>query len=179
MKRGRRPVRGSALERLVRNIRLVVFDFDGVFTDNRVLVGEDGREAVFCSRSDGLGLDFLRQSGVDCLVLSLESNPVVARRCEKLKLEYRQGCADKWALLEELLREKGIDPRQAAYVGNDVNDLACMERVGLAICVADAYPQVKAAAHWVTRHKGGQGAVREICDLFVRVRNGTGRNHGR
>jgi YrbI family 3-deoxy-D-manno-octulosonate 8-phosphate phosphatase len=156
-----------------------VFDFDGVFTDNRVLVGDDGRESVFCSRADGLGLEHLRQSGVQCLVLSLESNPVVGRRCEKLKLEYRQGCADKWALLEGLLREKGIDRRQVAYVGNDVNDLACMERVGLAVSVADGRPEAKAAAHWVTRRKGGDGAVREICDFLIRARNGAVKIHGR
>ena len=180
MSKARRPVRASTLGPLVRNIRLVVFDFDGVFTDNRVLVGEDGREFVFCNRGDGLGLGYLRQSGVDCLVLSLETNPVVAKRCEKLKLEYYQGCADKWALLQRILREKGIDRSRVAYVGNDINDLACMEQVGLAICVADAYPAVKSAARLVTRRRGGEGAVREICDLLLRLRKiNSGGTHGR
>lgn len=180
MSKDRRPVRGPALGRLVRNVRLVVFDFDGVFTDNRVLVGEDGREFVFCHRADGLGLGYLRQSGVDCLVLSLETNPVVARRCEKLKLDYYQGCTDKWALLQRILREKGIDRSQVAYVGNDINDLACMGQVGLAICVADAYPEVKSVAGLVTRRRGGEGAVREICDLLLKLRkNKSGGTHGR
>ncbi len=180
MSKDRRPVRGPALGRLVRNVRLVVFDFDGVFTDNRVLVGDDGREFVFCHRGDGLGLGYLRRSGVDCLVLSLETNPVVARRCEKLKIDYYQGCADKWALLQRILREKGIDRSQVAYVGNDINDLACMEQVGLAICVADAYPAVKSAARLVTRRRGGEGAVREICDLLLKLRkNNSGGTDGR
>jgi len=170
VRKGQRRIGGSALQRLVRNIRLVVFDFDGVFTDNRVLVGEDGRESVFCSRADGLGLDYLRRSGVDCLVLSLESNPVVARRCEKLKLEYHQGCVDKWGALRAILEEKKIAPKLVAYVGNDVNDLSCMQNVGFAVCVADAYPEVRSVARLVTRRRGGEGAVREICDLLLRAR---------
>jgi YrbI family 3-deoxy-D-manno-octulosonate 8-phosphate phosphatase len=151
-------------------VDLVVFDFDGVFTDNRVLVAEDGSEAVFCNRSDGLGVVNLRRSGVACLVLSLETNPVVARRCEKLGLPFVQGCADKWGALKAILDERKMDPSRVAYVGNDVNDLLCLENVGLAICVADAYPEVKAVARYVTKKRGGEGAVREVCDLVITAR---------
>ena len=158
------------VEESLGRIRLIVFDFDGVFTDNRVLVGQDGSEYVLCNRADGLGLAMLRMQGMDCIVLSTEINPVVARRCEKLSLECFQGCADKWETLKGILEERGIDPSQVAYVGNDVNDLACMEHVGLAICVADAYPEVKSAADFVTQRRGGEGAVREICDLVIRSR---------
>ena len=147
----------------------MVFDFDGVFTDNRVLVGEDGSEYVFCNRADGLGLANLRQNGIDCIVLSTETNPVVARRCEKLKLECFQGCADKGKVLEEILRGKKIDSARAGYVGNDINDLDCMKNVGVAICVADAAPEIRALAHWITSRRGGEGAVREICDLVIRA----------
>jgi len=147
----------------------MVFDFDGVFTDNRVLVGEDGSEYVFCNRADGLGLANLRQNGIDCIVLSTETNPVVARRCEKLKLECFQGCADKGKVLEEILRGKKIDSARVGYVGNDINDLDCMKNVGVAICVADAAPEIRALAHWMTSRRGGEGAVREICDLVIRA----------
>ena len=165
-----RVLGGAALERVFREIRLIVFDFDGVFTDNRVLVGEDGSEYVFCNRADGLGLANLRQDGIDCVVLSTETNPVVARRCEKLRLECFQGCADKGKVLAEVLRKKKIDSARAGYVGNDINDLDCMQSVGIAICVADAAPEIKAVAHLVTARRGGEGAVREICDLVIRAR---------
>ncbi len=164
-----RALGGSALERVLREIRLMVFDFDGVFTDNRVLVGEDGSEYVFCNRADGLGLANLRQNGIDCIVLSTETNPVVARRCEKLKLECFQGCADKGKVLEGILRRKKIDSARVGYVGNDINDLDCMKNVGVAICVADAAPEIRALAHWITSRRGGEGAVREICDLVIRA----------
>lgn len=171
MKVRRRPLDGSALKRALREIRLVVFDFDGVFTDNRVLVGEDGREYVFCNRADGLGLANLRQRGIDCIVLSTETNPVVAKRCEKLRLECFQGCADKWETLTEILWRRKIDPAQVGFVGNDINDLACMENAGVAIGVADAAPEIKAIAHLVTSRRGGEGAVREVCDLVISARD--------
>ena len=171
MRRTQRGLDGLALEQILRQIRLIVFDFDGVFTDNRVLVGEDGSEYVFCNRADGLGLAKLRQRGVDCLVLSTETNPVVARRCEKLKLECFQGSADKWQTLKEILQKKKIDSAYVGYVGNDTNDRACMENVGVAICVADASPEIKSVSHLVISRRGGEGAVREICDLVVRAKD--------
>ncbi len=151
-------------------VRLVVFDFDGVFTDNRVLVTEDGTEAVFCSRADGLGVQLLQRAGVDCLVLSTETNPVVQARCRKLGLECVQGRWNKADALEEILAARGVDAAEVAYVGNDVNDLACLQRVGLPIAVADAHPAVKAAARLVTRRPGGYGAVREICEWILDAR---------
>ena len=96
-------------------VTFVVFDFDGVFTDNRVLVMEDGREAVFCSRADGLGLQALVRSGVGCLVLSTETNPVVSARAAKLGLECVQGLGDtKWEALQRILTERGINPGRVA-----------------------------------------------------------------
>ena len=152
-------------------VTFVAFDFDGVFTDNRVLVMEDGREAVFCSRADGLGLQALVRSGVGCLVLSTETNPVVSARAAKLGLECVQGLGDtKWEALQRILTERGIDPGRVAYVGNDINDLDCLRHVGVGICVADAYPEVKAAARFSTLRPGGQGAVREVCDLILKGR---------
>jgi YrbI family 3-deoxy-D-manno-octulosonate 8-phosphate phosphatase len=149
---------------LPEDLRLVVFDFDGVMTDNRVWVNGDGEEWVACNRSDGLGLDQLRASGLDLLVLSTEKNPVVGARCRKLRLDYEQGLADKSGRLRELLIERNIDPADVAYVGNDVNDLECMRLVGCAIAVADAHPGVLIEADLVLTKPGGHGAVRELCD---------------
>lgn len=157
---------------LLRSLRLIVFDFDGVFTDNRVLVFEDGREAVFCSRGDGLGLAGLRRVGVDLLILSTETNPVVGARARKLQIECVQGCEDKWTTLCEILAVRGLDPGEVAYMGNDVNDLDCLRHVGLPICVADAHPDARAAARLITERRGGEGAVREVCDAIIRARSG-------
>ena len=164
------PLRRTATTKLLRSIRFVVFDFDGVFTDNRVLVGQDGTEYVSCTRADGIGLDALRKAGVPALVLSTETNAVVTARTTKLRLECIQGCDDKWPALASLLKARGIDPRQVAFVGNDVNDLECLQNIGIPIGVADAHPQVKRAARLITSKKGGRGAVREICDLIVQAR---------
>jgi len=150
-------------------VRFVAFDFDGVFTDNSVYTFEDGREAVRCSRYDGFGLDRLRRLGIGLAVISTEKNPVVAARCRKLRLDCLQACEDKVAALERLLTTRGVTWDAAAFVGNDVNDLPCLQRVGLPIVVRDAHPAVHDHALYRTRTPGGQGAVREICDLLAEL----------
>jgi len=159
----------ALLAELIRTIRLVVFDFDGVFTDNMVYVFEDGREAVRCSRSDGIGLNKLKLLGVLPVILSTESNPVVGVRSRKLKVECIQACADKRAALDELAKAKGFQLSEVAFVGNDINDLSCLSVVGLPIVVSDAHPDVVAHARYQTKLPGGHGAVRELCDLFERI----------
>lgn len=151
----------------VRAIRLAVFDFDGVFTDNTVYVFEDGREAVRCSRADGIGLSRLKELGIHTAIISTETNPVVSARARKLNLRCVQGCADKRATLEDLVREYNVSPEQVAYIGNDINDLSCLTYVGLPVVVADAHPDVLAYALYRTARPGGHGAVREVCDLIV------------
>jgi len=146
---------------------LVVFDFDGVMTDNRVWVDQDGNEHVACNRSDGLGLDRLRRLGVDLFVLSTEANPVVGARCRKLGLPFEQDVRDKADRLRTLLRERDIAPSRVLYVGNDVNDAACMELVGCAVAVADAHRDVLRVADVTLTRAGGHGAVRELCDRLV------------
>ena len=152
-----------------RRVRLVVFDFDGVFTDNTVYVFEDGREAVRCWRGDGVGLARLAGLGVEAMILSSEPNPVVAARARKLGIPCLHGKADKRAALEAILAEKGLRPEQAAYVGNDVGDGACLSLVGLPVAVADAHDDVVGLAAYRTVKAGGRGAVREVCDLLARV----------
>lgn len=159
--------RAAARSELPEAVQAVILDFDGVLTDNRVVISEDGREAVFCERSDGLGLARLRRAGVPVWVISSEENPVVARRCEKLGLECFLGVGDKETLLRRLLEEKGLDATAAVYVGNDVNDAACMRLVGCAVAPADARPEALGAADLVLSTSGGRGAVRELCDLIL------------
>jgi YrbI family 3-deoxy-D-manno-octulosonate 8-phosphate phosphatase len=160
----RRPRRPRAL---IPQIRLIAFDFDGVFTDNTVLVSETGQESVRCWRGDGLGLERLTAAGVAALIVSREENPVVAARARKLAIPCLHGLRQKRPALEQAVRERGLTMDQVAYVGNDINDLECLEIVALPIVVQDAHPSVWRVAAWRTRAGGGRGAVREICDAFV------------
>lgn len=153
-----------------RQIQLIVFDFDGVFTDNRVLVLQDGTEGVFCSRADGFGLDAARKAGIKLLVLSKEKNPVVSARCKKLNLPCIQGCDNKPEVLELEAKRLGISLNEVAYMGNDINDLECLKIVSLPVCVSDSYPDILAVSLYVTEAKGGYGAVREFCDFVADVK---------
>lgn len=157
------PVLGARLAA----VRLVVFDFDGVFTDNAVWVFEDGREAVRCTRADGIGLDMLRRLGIALAIISTETNPVVSARARKLKLRCIQSCADKRAAVAELAAELGVALTETAFVGNDVNDLPALQVVGVPVVVADAHTDVLAHAVLRTHRPGGHGAVRELCDLIA------------
>jgi 3-deoxy-D-manno-octulosonate 8-phosphate phosphatase (KDO 8-P phosphatase) len=158
-----------SLETQIRNVRLIAFDFDGVFTDNSVYVFESGAEAVRCCRSDGFGLQKLNRLGVETIVISTETNPVVSARCKKLNIKCEQGCENKSLALDSIIKEIGITLKQVAFVGNDINDLPCLKKVGLPIIVQDAHLDIIPYAHYQTKANGGHGAVREICDLFERT----------
>jgi YrbI family 3-deoxy-D-manno-octulosonate 8-phosphate phosphatase len=149
---------------LLARVRLAVFDFDGVFTDNRVWVNERGEESVRCSRSDGLGLRRLDEVDVSYLIVSTEANAVVRARAAKLLTECVHGVDDKLAVLEEHAERAGATLDEVAYVGNDVNDAACLGAVGLPVVPADAWPEVVPLARWVLTRAGGEGCVREFCD---------------
>ena len=154
----------------MKDIALVVFDFDGVMTDNRVQVHQSGDEAVWCHRGDGMGIARLKDAAFEVVVLSTERNPVVAARCRKLDIQAIQSCDDKLTALQQFAAERSLSPGQIAYVGNDINDLSCMQWVGWPIAVADAVPDVRAVARWVTCLPGGGGAVREVADRLVAAR---------
>ncbi|MDY6834946.1 MAG: acylneuraminate cytidylyltransferase [Chloroflexota bacterium] len=158
--------RKQQVTRLPYQIAAVIFDFDGVFTDNKVFVLQDGREAVACDRSDGWGIAELKKMGKALLVLSTEENPVVNARCYKLGVDCLHGISDKRGTLMSWLAERNLDPAQVVYVGNDVNDLGCMQSVGCAIAVCDAHPKVQSAAQIVLSTPGGRGAVREVAALI-------------
>ena len=158
-----------SLEDCIRMSRLIAFDFDGVFTDNAVYVFEDGSEAVRCSRGDGIGLRKLERLGITNIIISSEPNPVVSARSKKLGIRCIQDCQDKYEALKEIVEEMNLSMEQVTFVGNDINDLPCLMRVGLPIVVNDAHPDVIPHARYRTKARGGSGAVREICDLFERV----------
>lgn len=148
-------------------VRLVVFDFDGVFTDNAVWSDDAGNEWVRSWRGDGLGLQKLREIGLPTWVLSTETHPVVAKRCAKLGVPCRQGLADKRIGLEQVAAETGVGLAHTAYVGNDINDAGCLRLVGVPIVVRDAHPDVVPLARFRTEAAGGFGAVREVCDWLA------------
>ena len=145
----------------------VVTDFDGVHTDDSVVVQQDGTEAVTVSRSDGMGVARLREAGVPVLILSTEVNPVVAARARKLGVDVVQGLAEKSAALRAWAEGRGVPLSRIAYVGNDVNDLGCLELVGWPVAVPDAHPLVLAAARVVLDRPGGAGAVRDLAERVL------------
>ena len=153
-------------------IRLVVFDFDGVFTDNRVWTDENGVESVACWRGDALGLRRLEEVGVDHLILSTEANTAVGARARKIQTACVQGVADKPPVLREEVERRGLSLEDTAYLGNDVNDAGCLELVGLPVVPADAWPEVVPLARIVLERRGGYGCVRELCDAVWSAKRG-------
>ncbi|TML04772.1 MAG: 3-deoxy-D-manno-octulosonate 8-phosphate phosphatase [Actinobacteria bacterium] len=154
----------TELDPLLERVRVAIFDFDGVFTDNRVWVNEHGEELLAFSRSDGLGLRRLDEVGVEYLIVSMEQNPIVGARAQKLMVNCEQGVGDKLAVVRERTERLGVSLEQTAFVGNDVNDTECLRAVGLPVVPADAWPEVKPLARWVLSRAGGDGCVREFCD---------------
>ena len=153
---------------LPKLVSAIVFDFDGVMTDNRAWLDEQGNEQVVVNRSDGLGLATLqRETNILILVMSAETNAVVAARCRKLEIPFLQGISDKASALKNWIDECTVNPAQVVYVGNDINDLPCFSIVGCAFAPADAHQEVLSRADFILKKQGGQGAVREICDLLV------------
>lgn len=153
---------------LPSKVSLLVMDFDGVLTDNRVWVNDKGEESVAANRSDSLGLSILKEKvGVECLVISKERNLVVEARCRKMQVPVMQAVDDKAAALKKVISDKGIEPAEVVYMGNDTNDLPCFPIVGYTVAPADAHPEVIRQADFVLTLTGGHGAVRELCDILV------------
>ena len=146
-------------------IRLVITDFDGVHTDNRVIVFQDGREAVRCSRADGQACDLMAKLGIEVVIVSTETNPVVGARAAKLGLECIQACLDKGAAVRDLLASRDVGRHEALYVGNDVNDLDAFAEVDWTVAPADAHTSARDQASFVTNAAGGDGVLRELYDV--------------
>lgn len=148
-------------------IRLAVFDFDGVFTDNSVWVSDEGLEFVRCYRGDGIGLKSLAKSGVIPFVLSTEPNPIVSIRCKKMQVPFLQGLNNKSKTLEKLTHKMNITFDMVSYTGNDINDIGCLKLVSVPIAVQDSSPEIFNFAKYITAKPGGCGAVREVCDWII------------
>ena len=151
-------------------IRLVVFDFDGVFSDNRVWTNDRGEESVACFRGDSLGLRRLDEVGVAYFILTSETNDAVPARARKIRSECIRGIEDKLPVLQEQLEQRGVPPEQTAYLGNDVNDAECLAAVGLPVVPADAWAEVMPLAKLVLTRAGGNGCVREFCDAVWKAK---------
>lgn len=151
----------------IARIDLIVYDFDGVMTDNRVIVMQDGTEAVLANRADGLGVESLAARGIRQMILSTETNLVVKARAAKLGLEVIQGCKEKRPALESYCKNAGISLSRVVYLGNDVNDLEAMQAVGYPIAPSDAHPAVKAVAKLVTAAPGGGGVIKELAERLI------------
>ena len=156
------------IQQKARNIRLVVFDVDGVLTDGSLFIGDDGQEYKAFNSKDGHGMVMLQHSGVQIAIITGRTSEVVRIRMASLGIQHvYQGKRDKLPAYAELKESTGLTDEQIAYVGDDVVDLPVMTRVGLAIAVQDAHALTKQHAHWVTPSGGGRGAAREVCELIM------------
>lgn len=147
--------------------KLIVYDFDGVLTDNRVWLNEDGVEWVACNRGDGWWIGQIRKLGIEQLILSTEKNRVVSARGKKLSLEVRQGIEDKGSALKILIGEKKLTPEDVLYIGNDMNDYECFQIAGMSMAPSDSHPRILEIAKKVLPEKGGGGIVRHLYDWIV------------
>ena len=155
---------------MLNNIKLIVYDFDGVMTDNRVIVREDGIESVIVSRADGMGVGIIMEMGIPQVILSSETNRIVSFRAKKLGIPVLQGVDDKKTALLNYCKDNNYNPSGILYVGNDVNDEGVMKAVGYSVATADAHHSIKSLAQMVLDTKGGQGVVRELADKLKEYR---------
>lgn len=156
-------------------VRLAAFDVDGTLTDGRLWYSADGHDMKVFHAHDGLGLKLLRTHGIEVALVSARLSHAVSVRAEELGIVHvYQGQGDKRNCLAELLDALGLEPAQAAFVGDDLPDLPPMRLAGLAVAVANAHPAVAAQVHWQTRLRGGEGAVREVCDVLLAAQGKSG-----
>ena len=153
-------------------VKLLVLDFDGTLTDNKVYTDQNQKETVMADRGDGLGLEMVRKhGGVDAIILSTETNPVTAARAKKLNIPCVHGLDSKIEVFKAEAKKRGLSKEEICFVGNDVNDIECMGHAGIAVAIEDSYAQTLAVADYVTQRKGGHGAVREVCELILYAKN--------
>lgn len=159
-------------ETRARQIRLLVFDVDGVLTSGQLMFGPAGEALKVFHAQDGLGINAAHRAGLKTAVITGRHSEMVSRRAGELSIgDICQGAHDKLEHLTGLMAKYGLKLAEVAYVADDLNDLALLEKVGLACAVANAVPEVKAAAHYVASHSGGDGAVREIIELILKAQD--------
>jgi len=158
----------KARTEVLQHIRLFATDVDGVLTDGGMYYGESGEEMKKFNSRDGMGIKLLQEKGLITAIITMEQTKLVARRAEKLGIpEIHQGIRDKLAMLQKLVSKYGMTLNEAAYMGDDINDLAALEAAGFSGAPADCADIVHPSVHYVCRHKGGEGAVREVVDLIL------------
>lgn len=145
---------------------LIVYDFDGVMTDNRALVNEEGEESVFINRGDGLAIQEIKNLGIEQIIISTEEKPIVQKRADKLGLFALHGIKDKKLELFKFCKKKKLNLLRVAYIGNDINDLEVMQEVGFPITPNDGEMHIKEIAKIITKKNGGFGVIRELLDLL-------------
>ena len=149
------------------NFDLLVYDFDGVMTDNKVYVDQNGKETVQVNRADGLGVSEIKKLGIEQIIISTEKNPVVSVRANKLGINCLQGIENKKEALINYCQRNDYELQYVAYVGNDINDMEAMEIAGSTFCPSDAHESIKNTSDYVLDTKGGDGVVRELLDLLT------------
>lgn len=155
--------------RNIHRIKLIVLDVDGTLTDGGVYIDSNGVETKKFNIKDGAGIVLAEKAGIDFMILTGRKSYCVERRAEELKIKYVfQGIIDKLSYLKSFLHENNIDPEEVAYMGDDVNDLECMSYVGFTACPADAVKRVRETVDFVSQFNGGFGAVRDLCDMFIK-----------
>ena len=152
----------------IKDFELIVYDFDGVMTDNKVYVDQDGKEMVQVNRADGLGVSIIKKLGIEQIIISSERNPVVSVRAKKLKIFCINKVDDKKNILLEFCVKNNFSLQNVAYVGNDINDLEVITIVGYSFCPADAHESIKEIADYVLQKSGGNGVIRELSDIFMK-----------
>jgi 3-deoxy-D-manno-octulosonate 8-phosphate phosphatase (KDO 8-P phosphatase) len=158
------------LTALARGVRLLLFDVDGVLTDGRILLHADGSESKTYHIRDGTGLVLARRSGLLTGLLSARTSASTLERARQLAIPIvRQGASDKLTAYQEILAEQGLTDRDVAFMGDDVQDLPVLMRVGLSCAPADAVPEVRARVRWISTLGGGAGAVRELIEIVLRA----------
>jgi 3-deoxy-D-manno-octulosonate 8-phosphate phosphatase (KDO 8-P phosphatase) len=160
----------SSIERRASRIKLLLMDCDGVLTDGRLWLMENGEEQKSFNVRDGMGLDLLRRAGLRSGVISGRVSGALERRSQELKIDFlRQGTSDKIRAFSEILLEARVDTGEVAFIGDDINDIPLMQQSELAVAVADAADEARKVAHFVTRAKGGDGAVREVIEIILKA----------
>lgn len=151
----------------LKEIDLIVYDFDGVMTDNKVIVSNDGIEFVICNKADGMAVQKIKELKIPQIILSSEYNSVVKARAAKLKIDSLPGQDNKLVALKKYCRTNGYNPRKTIYIGNDINDLEIMQFVACPLCPSDAHEKIKQIALIIFKAKGGEGVIRELYDLLL------------
>ena len=161
---------GADLIEKIRKVKVLILDVDGVLTDGRIIISDDGQETKCFSVRDGHGLKLIQRAGIEVIFLTGRKSGVVEHRARELGIKkVYQGVLDKLSVFNEILAAEGLVPEQVAYAGDDIVDLPVLSRVGFSITVSDAHDEVLRAVDLVTKNPGGRGAIREVCEMILKT----------